>query len=163
MDSGVRRAGKRKPRLPVRQAGRVPFGAPSAWLFLARLRPRRAWLRFTKQDHCTSGPAARRRNPRKASCPNVVNGVYGSKENWSSLTRPQVVQFNPPGESPGRVFSLGVICRSCGWIRNIVDSGVLRGRFVGHILIWQGDRPVGLRARSAREWMEHICIWESRP
>ena len=51
MDSGVRGAGEKGPASQL-TGGAHAFGAPSAWLFLARLRPRRAWLRFTKRIDC---------------------------------------------------------------------------------------------------------------
>jgi hypothetical protein len=48
------KGGKKKPRRCC-TSGAGAFGAPSAWLFLAGLRPRKARRRFTRRRDCNHG------------------------------------------------------------------------------------------------------------
>lgn len=79
---------------PAMTSGASAFGAPSAWLFLARLRPRRARLRFTKRLDCTDqmtgltsgGNKKVNADQHAAASPGCLPGVARQK-NQACMTR----------------------------------------------------------------------------
>lgn len=123
--SGVRGGRKQRgPQVSFAAQGPVRLGAPSIRLFLVRLRPRRAGLRFTGPLHCTRKRA-------------TTIGRH--------LTRSEVA-IAIPGEAPPRTGAPRIYPPSARWcsrLRHSAASSACRrilacvvGQWQGHIRIF---------------------------